>query len=69
MTSNESHGLSIMVVDGVLSVDVSATAIQGVTEILINPEYSTDWVIDEILRGVSDEEATEKRKGLEYLSE
>lgn len=43
----------------VLTDVVRAAAVRGAIEILINPEFSTDWILNDVLRDVPDEEVTE----------
>jgi len=35
--------------------EIKAAAICGAIEILINPEYGNDWILNEVLRDIPDE--------------
>lgn len=49
-------------IDGtVTEADVEAAAIRGAIEILLQPEYGTDWVTEEVFRAFPEEEITDER--------
>lgn len=43
-----------------VSNEVRDAALRGAIEILLNPEYGTDWIRNEVLRDMADEDATEE---------
>lgn len=43
-----------------LTGDVKDAAVRGAIEILISPEYGTDWILNEVLRDIPDEEVSEE---------
>lgn len=43
----------------VMNDEVRAAAVRGAIEILINPEYGTDWIMNDVLSDIPDEEVTE----------
>lgn len=43
-----------------ISTDVRDAAVRGAIEILINPEFGNDWILNEVLRDIPDEEVNEE---------
>lgn len=40
--------------------EIRDAAVRGAIEILINPEFGTDWILNEVLRDIPDEEVNEE---------
>lgn len=40
--------------------EVRDAAVRGAIEILVNPEFGTDWILNEVLRDIPDEDVNEE---------
>lgn len=40
--------------------EIRDAAVRGAIEILMNPEFGTDWILNEVLREIPDEEVNEE---------
>jgi hypothetical protein len=54
---------------GIENQDIKDAAVRGAIEILINPEFGTDWILNEVLSDIPDEDLGDQEATAEQVEE